>query len=362
MLSHQFFPLPQLRWLALEVLPRSVRGYADVLAELTFALLLGLVLRFAVFPLLVRLSARNRWRADDIIAARLRDSALLWSLLGGLYAAMADMPWKARAVLVGERVVAAALALSVTVTLMRIVSDIVGRNQSPNGGSTTLVKYIINSLLLMIGASGVLGLFGVSLIPALTALGVGGLAVALAFQDTLANVFAGVNLSASRQIRVGDIIHIHPKVVGFVADIGWRTATGPTIDDLIIFIPNKRLAEAVMINYSRPDPGMWIEVFVRVAVDCDPEEIEAIVDDEIRLARQQVPGLSSQAPAIRFHLGEWALEIRSYIPIRNVAERKPLTHAMVKRLLSRLHREGLAVPLPQRVVHMGSPDADASPR
>lgn len=354
------FPLPQLRWLALEILPRSARGYADVSAELTFAVLLGLLLRFAILPLLVRLSARNQWPIDDIIAAVLRDNALLWSLLGGLYAAMADMPWKARSILVGERLVAAVLALSVTLALMRIVSEIVGRNQSPAGGGTTLVKYIINSLLLMIGVSMVLGLFGVSLVPALTALGVGGLAVALAFQDTLANVFAGVNLSASRQIRVGDFISIDTKIEGFVADIGWRTTIVRTIDDLIIFIPNKRLAEAVMINFSRPDPGMWIEVFVRVPLDSDPERVEAIVADEIRLARESVPGLTSQAPAIRFRVGDWALEIRSYIPIRNIAERNPLTHAMVKRMLVRFHREGLVVPLPQRVLHM-SPGSEAPP-
>jgi small-conductance mechanosensitive channel len=353
----ELFPLPQLRWLALELLPRSARGYADVGAELTFAVLLGLVLRFAVFPLAVRASARNKWPVDDIVTAQMRDNALWWSILGGAYAAMADMPWKARSILAGERILAAVLALSVTITLMRIVSEIVGRNQSPGGGGTTLVKYIINSLLLMIGVSAVLSLFGVSLVPALTALGVGGLAVALAFQDTLANVFAGVNLSASRQIRVGDFINIDPKIEGFVADIGWRTTIVRTIDDLIIYIPNKRLAEAVMINYSRPDPGMWIEAFVRVALDSDPEQIEAIIDDEIRLARETVPGLSSQLPAIRFHVGEFALEIRSHIPIRNVAERKPLTHVMVRRLLMRLRREGLAVPVPQRVVHISGPEA-----
>ena len=353
------FPLPQLQWLALEILPRAARGYADVLAELLFALLLGLLLRFAVLPLMVRASAKNDWPIDDIITARLRDRALPWSILAGLLAAFPDLPWKARSIAAGEKITAAALALSVTLTLMRIVSEIVGRNQSPTGGGTTLIKWIINSLLLLLGVGAILGLFGVSVFPALTALGVGGLAVALAFQDTLANVFAGVNLSASRQIRVGDFVSVDTnKMEGFVADIGWRTTTLRTLDDLLIYIPNKRLAEAMMTNFSRPDPSMWIEVALRVGLEVDPEAIEAILLDEVRLARAELPGLRAEPPALRFRVGEWALEIRMFVPIRNFVDRNPLTTVMVKRVLVRMRREGLTIPVPQRIVHMTSATAD----
>lgn len=351
-MDDEIFPLPLLRWFALQILPHSARGYADVVAELSVALLLGLVLRFVVLPLVVRASARNQWPIDDIVSARARDRALLWALLGGLYTAMPDLPWRARSIATGEKIVASALALSVTLTLMRIVAEIVGRNQSPAGGGTTLLKYIINSLVLMIGVGAVLGFFGVSLFPALTALGVGGLAVALAFQDTLANVFAGVNLTASRQIRVGDYISVDKLAEGFVTDIGWRTTTLRTLDELLIFIPNKRLAEALMINFNRPSPAMWIEVAVRVALDSDPEAVEALVVDELREARAALPGLRDEAPAIRFRVGEWALEVRVYVPILNFADRMQLTHTLVKRMLVRLRREGLVVPLPQRVVHV----------
>ena len=354
------FPLPQLQWLALEILPKAARGYADVAAELVFALLLGLLLRFVLFPLMVRASARNDWVIDDIITARLRDRALLWALLAGVVAAVPDLPWKARSIAVADKIASAVLALSVTLTLMRIVSEIVGRNQSPAGGGTTLIKYIINGLLLLLGVGAILGLFGVSVFPALTALGVGGLAVALAFQDTLANVFAGVNLSASRQIRVGDFVSVDTKLEGFVTDIGWRTTTLRTLDDLLIYIPNKRLGEAIMTNFSRPDPTMWIEVPIRVGLDVDPEALEAILVDEVRRAREALPGVRETPPAIRRRVGEWALEVRVFVQIQNFVDRNPLTTAMLKRLLLRLRREGLVIPLPQRVIHVPSASADTS--
>ncbi|HEY8377551.1 MAG TPA: mechanosensitive ion channel family protein [Nannocystis sp.] len=357
-----FFPLPQLRWLALKLLPHAARGYADAAAELVLALVIGLLLRFAVLPFAVRAAARNPWPLDDIVAARLRDRALLWSLLGGLRLAMEDMPWRARSIATGEKVVSALLVLSVTVTLMRIVSEVVGRNQSPAGGGTTLIKYIINSLLLMAGVGIILGQFDVSVVPALTALGVGGLAVALAFQDTLANVFAGVNLSASRQIRVGDYIRVDDKIEGFVTDVGWRTTMLQTIENLLVYIPNKRLAEASVVTFNRPDPGVSVEVAFRVALDTDPEALEAIVADEIATARAALPGLRDAPPAIRFHVGEFALEVRAYVPILNFADRWRLRHDLLKRMLVRVRREGLVVPLPQRVLHVPADVSLPGPR
>lgn len=346
------FPLPQLHWLALELLPRAARGYADVVAQLLFALLLAALLRLAVFPLLARASLRNSWPYDEIVIARLRTRVVPWVLLASLYASFADMPWRARSIAWGEKITATLLALSVTVTLMGLVSEIVGRAQARAGG-TTLIKYIINSLLLLLGVGVALGFFGVSVFPALTALGVGGLAVALAFQDTLANVFAGVNLTAAGQIRIGDYISLDGGVEGTVVDIGWRTTTLRTGTELMVFIPNKKLGEAVMTNYTRPDAAMSIDVAFRVPLDCDPEAIEALVTEELVAARADHPALRDEPPTLRLRtIGDSALEYRAWLGISDFSQRFALQHALLKRVIARLRREGIALPLPQRVVHM----------
>lgn len=350
------FPLPQLHWLALELLPRAARGYADVVAQMLFALLLAALLRFAVFPLLARASLRNSWPYDEIVIDRLRTRVFAWVLLATLYVSFADMPWKARSIAWGEKITATLLALSITVTLMGLVAEIVGRAQAKAGG-TTLIKYIINSLLLLLGVGVALGFYGVSVFPALTALGVGGLAVALAFQDTLANVFAGVNLTAAGQIRIGDYISLDNGVEGTVADIGWRTITLRTATEVTVFIPNKKLGEAVMTNYSRPGTAMSIDVPFRVPLDCDPEKIEAMVAEVLVAARADLPGMRDEPPTLRLRtIGDSALEFRAWVGISNFADRFALQHALLKRVIARLRSEGIPLPLPQRVVQLHGPD------
>lgn len=357
------FPLPQLHWLATELLPRAARGYADVVAQMLFALVLAALLRFAVFPLLARASLRNSWPYDEIVIARLRGRVFAWTLLAALYMSFADMPWRTRSIVWGERITATLLALSVTVTLMAIVSEIVGRAQAQAGGGTTLLKYIVNSLLLMLGVGVALGFFGVSVFPALTALGVGGLAVALAFQDTLANVFAGVNLTAAGQIRIGDYVSLEGSVEGFVADIGWRTTTLRTLTDLLVFIPNKKLGEAVMTNFSRPDATMSIDITFRVPLDADPELVEAIVTDELIAARADLPALRPEPPAFRLRaIHDTGIDARAWVAITNFTDRFALQHALLKRVIARLRREGLALPLPQRVVHVRGAGESSLPR
>jgi small-conductance mechanosensitive channel len=107
-----------------------------------------------------------------------------------------------------------------------------------------------------------------------------------------------------------------------------------------------------MTCFNRPTPHVSVDVPVRVALDCDPEAVEAIVVDELRQARAALRGLRDEPPAIRFRVGEFALEVTAWVPIFNFADRHQLRHDLVKRLLVRLRREGLGVPLPQRVVHV----------
>ena len=330
------------------VLPDALAGYVDPALIVLAAAAAGVLARFTVFRGLHRLSSRNKSPYDDIIVDGLKRRVVAWTVLGALYLQIPALPWPARTIATAQTVLAALLVASVTLALMRVVSAVAhayGTTSAAGVGGTTLIRYVAVVVLLFLGTVSVLALFGISVVPAITALGVGGLAVALAFQDTLANVFSGLNLTLSRQIRVGDYIELGDATSGFVLDVGWRATTLRGLDGLSVFIPNKKLAEAVMINYTL-GTTMSVELAFRVDLGCRPQRIEALVVDEMRLAAAALPGLRQDAPAVvRFKaFGEWALEFKAYVEILSFQDRMYLRHELMKRLHDRLLREDIALP------------------
>ena len=144
--------------------------------------------------------------------------------------------------------------------------------------------------------------------------------------------------------------------------IGWRATTLRTLMGLQVFIPNKKLAETVMINYTR-DPGMAIELAFRSGLESEPEQVEAVVLDELTRAVSSLPGLRPDAPPlVRFRaFGEWGLEWRAYVEILSSQDRFFLRHELMKRLHRRLRVEQIRVP-PAGFVPAGAlPAAGAVP-
>jgi small-conductance mechanosensitive channel len=118
--------------------------------------------------------------------------------------------------------------------------------------SVSLFESVIETLVLVVGLLVVLDYLGISISPILTAFGVGGLAVALALQDTLANLFAGVEIAASQQLHAGDYIRLDSGDNGTVIDINWRNTVVEDVDGNRIIVPNAKLAAAIFMRYRLP--------------------------------------------------------------------------------------------------------------
>lgn len=336
-------------------LPRALRPYLDPALWLLLAAVIAVFARITIFRGLRRLAARNQFQHDDIVVDVLARRVIGWAVLATLLQQIGELPWKARSIAWAEDIVAAILILSVTAALVQTISRIVdayARGAAAGYGGTTLIRYISSVLLIFIGVVSVLALFGISIVPAITALGVGGLAVALAFQDTLANVFSGINMTLARQIRVGDYIEVQGGIEGSIVDIGWRATTMKAPAGTQIHVPNKKLAESVMTNYTRPSTRIAIELAFTTPHSADPLRVEAIVVDELKQATSDVVGLASdEPPVVRFRaFGESSLDFRAYAPALNSEDRSRIRHELMMRLHRRLHAEGIGIPSPKREV------------
>jgi small-conductance mechanosensitive channel len=186
---------------------------------------------------------------------------------------------------------------------------------------------------------------GISLAPALTALGVGTLAVALALQDTLANFFSGIYLLVDKPVRPGDFVRLEGGHEGHVDAIGWRSTQIKTMVGSWVIVPNATLSKAVVANFRTTNPRLLLEIRVDVAHGSDVPEVERALLEVARSALE-IPGvLGDPAPYARFHPGftDVSLAFTVYAKIDPFADSVLVGHDIRNRIAATLKKGGIAL-------------------
>jgi small-conductance mechanosensitive channel len=336
-----------------------VAGIA-VAAGLLAALLLRTVLRW-----LGERASRTRWTGDDLIVDAVRTLVPVAAVASGLAVAAAALPLTPRTGQNVTRALTALLILAATITAARITTGLVrsvAQSRSGVAGSATIFANITRVVVLAMGFLVLLQTLGVSIAPLLTALGVGGLAVALALQDTLANLFAGVHILASKTVRPGDYIRLSSGEEGYVVDINWRNTVVRQLSNNLVIIPNLQLAGTNMTNFSRPGQDLEISVQVGVSYDSDLEHVEKVTSEVVAEVMRDITGaLPDHQPAVRFHtFGDSRIGFTVILGIGEFSNQYRVKHEFIKRLHQRYRAEGIRVPSPVRnvTVVQGTPQGD----
>ncbi|MFJ7152432.1 mechanosensitive ion channel family protein [Streptomyces sp. NPDC100445] len=318
----------------------------------------GLLLAFVSRTLLHWLGGhakRTRWSGDDVIVDALRSVVPWAAIAGGAAAAAAVLPLTGVVQHHVDQVLQVWLIAVVTVSAARVIAGLVRtvtHSRSGVAGSATIFVNITRVLVLAIGFLIVLQTLGISIAPLLTALGVGGLAVALALQDTLANLFAGVHILASRTVQPGDYIRLSSGEEGYVVDINWRQTTVRQLSNNLVVIPNGQLAKANMTNYTRPEQQLTVLVQVGVGYDSDLEHVERVTSEVVAEVMADVAGaVPDHEPAIRFHtFGDSRIGFTVVLGVGEFSDQYRIKHEFIKRLHRRYREEGIRVPAPTRTV------------
>ena len=204
-----------------------------------------------------------------------------------------------------------------------------------------------------IGAGILLHHLGISITPMLTALGVGGLAVALALQDTLSNLFGGFYITIAGQVRLGDYVKLNTSEEGYVTDISWRSTTLRMRSNNYIIVPNSKLAQAIVTNYNLPEKRMTVAVQVGVSYDADPDQVERVLLDVAKQAAADVPGLAADyEPTVRLSpgFGPSTLDFQLYVNIVEFEQQFAVQHELRKRILKRFREEKIDMPFPTQTI------------
>lgn len=338
---------------------RDLMAWSVGLATGVAVWLVAWALGRALLGRLMRLLHRTPTDLDDLLLAAARPQIPVWSASVGVALATQLVPLTDAARRIGLKGVEVLLILSVTIAASRFLGELVRIRSArlPEAlPASSIGQNLIHIVVIGLGLLVIAGQLGIAITPILTALGVGSLAVALALQPTLANFFAGFHITLARQIRVGDFVELESGVQGYIQDIGWRSTQIRELPDNLIIVPNGRLAEIVVKNYSLPGTAQAALVHVGVAYASDLEAVERVTVETARDVQRTVPGADATfEPFVRFHsFGESAINFTVILRVKAFVDRYPVTHEFVKRLHHCYRQAGIEIPFPQRVVHLPS--------
>ncbi len=316
---------------------------------------------------LFRRAGDTRWTWDDLAARLIRDLAMPIAVLGGAWFAALVLHLPRGTLDVTARVLTAATILVVSLALARLIAGSVTSIALARQGvaaNVTIFANITRVIVIGIGLLVMLQSLGVSITPLLGALGVGGLAVALALQDTLANLFAGVHVLASKTIEPGDYIKLSSGQEGYVVDINWRNTSIRTLSDNIEVIPNQRFSDTILTNYHRPAQDMSLLIQARVPYEADLDRVEKLVVEVGEGVMADVQGGVKDAEIlVRFHtFAESSIDFTVILRTSEFGDQFAIKHEFVKRLHRRFREAGVETPYPRRRVTLDeAPGADGSP-
>ena len=330
--------------------PSQLLLIAGILAA---AVLLGVAVQRLFASKLHRLAKKTAVEWDDILVESMRGLVVLGFLLVGLAVVLRFVPLRPVVLVLVRRAVGVLGILTAVIFFTRLarraiyvyVDRIVEVPTSIFKNFATVVIYLLGFLF-------VLDYLGVSITPLLTALGVTGLAVALALQDTLSNLFAGLNILMTRKIRPGDFVRLDSGEEGEVCDITWRNTTIRALENNLVIVPNSRLGAAIVVNTHLPAKEMGLFLPVTVGYDNDLALVERLTLEVARevLAgpERAVPGFE---PVLRYRaFTEFGVQFTAVLRVREFEAQYPVRHEFFKRLHERFRAEGVRFAALARVV------------
>ncbi|MEU7431669.1 mechanosensitive ion channel family protein [Streptomyces sioyaensis] len=334
-------------------------------AALAAGIVAGLLLRVAL-RWLGRHALRTRWSGDDVIVDALRAVVPWAAIAGGLAAATAALPLTETVGHTVNRTLMVLLILVATLTAARVITGLVrslAQSRSGVAGSATIFANITRIIVLAMGFLVVLQTLGISIAPLLTALGVGGLAVALALQDTLANLFAGVHILASKTVQPGDYIRLSSGEEGYIVDVNWRNTVVRQLSNNLVIISNAQLSGTNMTNFTRPEQKLTILVQVGVGYDSDLDHVERVTTEVVESVMKDVNGGDpDHEPAVRFHtFGDSRIGFTVILGVGEFSDQYRIKHEFIKRLHRRYRDEGIRIPSPARTVALQKPEETQKP-
>jgi small-conductance mechanosensitive channel len=208
-----------------------------------------------------------------------------------------------------------------------------------------LLKRLTHLVLLILGGLVLAAHFGINVLAISAALGITGFAIALAAQDTIANMISGLAIMVDHPFRLGDRIEVPDLGTwGDVVEIGIRSSKVITRDNRMVIIPNKNIADNTVINYSLPDSTYRLESDVGIGANMDIPTVQRLIKEAVR----QVDGVLPEKPVdvwfTEFGDSSNTFKVRWWV--ETYADKRRVTDSVNATIQQLALREGIDIPNP----------------
>ncbi len=320
------------------------------------SLVLTVVARWSLRLVLLGLAQKTKTEVDDILIRVVKNVVTYLIPVIGLMVALTPLALQTS---IPERILFSFLAVLLmrgAISLVDEMSKLLEKTWLERTASTLdkgllpLLRKAVKTSVAILGVLIILGKWGVQIAPLLGALGIGGLAIALALNSSLSNVFAGIQLLLDRSVNVGDKVQLESGEMGVLLDIGLRTTMMKTYDNEVISLPNSQLANARIKNFTKPDASIRVSVNFAVAYGSDVAEVKRIVLDAIS---QLDDILQEPGPQVLFlNMGDFSLDMSARVWVDDYGKQFARKLEMTELIYNTLNESGIEIPFPTRTVYM----------
>jgi len=201
---------------------------------------------------------------------------------------------------------------------------------------------------------------GIAITPLIASLGIGSLAIALALQPSLENLFAGIQILFDKPIQVGQFIKLDSGEQGYVAKVGWRSTWIRMLPNNVVVIPNMQIVSNKLVNYYYPEQEMAVLVQVGVHYDSDLEHVEKVTVDVGEETMKEVKGgVPEFKPFIRYHtFNDFSINFTVILRCKEFVDNYFIKHEFIKRLHKRYAKEGITIPFPINAINYSQEKAE----
>lgn len=204
--------------------------------------------------------------------------------------------------------------------------------------------------LFAIGLTIILSEWGVKVGAVFTSLGIAGIVLGFAVQDSLKNIFGGVSIVMDKAFRLHDVIQLESGEMGEVVSIGMRSTRIVTYDEQELIIPNSVIADTKIINLARPKKQIRLAIDVAVAYGSDTDKVYRVLR---KCLKEEKTVLDDPKPYIRFDkMAEYSLNFKVYFFIRDYKRMWSIKDSMTNKIYKRLNKEKIRIPFPTRTLYM----------